>query len=96
MKLKIPSKNYGVTELYDAVAIAMGYSDVSKLNYDCREINVARNIQDGFFEHYKETVPHASENEIKMSVSMILLNYGPKTDDALEDYEVEVSNKFIC
>ena len=96
MKLKIPSKNYGVTELYDAIAIAMGYSDVSKLNYDCREINVARNIQDGFFEHYKETVPHASESEIKMSVSMILLKYGPKTDDALEDYEVEVSNKFIC
>lgn len=96
MKVKVPRKNYGVTELYDAVAAAMGYGDVSKLNYDCREINVARNIQDGFFEHYKETVPHASESEVKMSVSMILLNYGPKTDDALEDYEVEVTNKFIC
>ena len=96
MKLKIPNKNYGVTELYDAVAIAMGHKDVSKLNYDCREINVARNIQDGFFEHYKETIPHSSETDLKMSVSMILLNYGPKTDDTLEDYEVEVSDKFIC
>lgn len=25
MKFKIPKKNYGVTELYDAVAFAMGY-----------------------------------------------------------------------
>jgi len=96
MRLKVPKKNYGVTELYDAVATTMGYRDVSKLNYDCREINVARNIQDGFFAYYKETIPHSSETDLKMSVSMILLNYGPKTDDNLEDYEVEVSDKFIC
>ena len=96
MKIKMQNKNYGVTELYDAVATAMGYTDVSKLNYDCKAINVARNIQDGFFQHYKETVPHASETELKMSVSMILLNYGPKTDEALEDYEVEVFNGFSC
>lgn len=95
MRLKVPVKNYGVTELYDVVAAAMGYSDVSKLNYDCREINVARNIQDGFFEHYKETVPHSNETDLKMSVSMILFNYGPKTDDTLEDYEVEVFTGFI-
>ena len=96
MKLKIPNKNYSVTELYDAVATAMGHKDVSKLHYDCCEINVARNIQDGFFEHYKETIPHSSETDLKMSVSMILPNFGPKTDDNLADYEVEVSNKFIC
>lgn len=96
MKLKVPIKNYGVTELYDTVATAMGHKDVSKLHYDCREINVARNIQDGFFEHYRENHPHSSEMDLKMSVSMILLNYGPKTDDNLADYEVEVSDKFIC
>lgn len=95
MKVKVPRKNYGITELYDAVAAAMGYGDVSKLNYDCREINVARNIQDGFFQHYRETIPHSSETDLKMSVSMILLNYGPKTDEELEDYEVEVFAGFI-
>ena len=96
MKLKLPKRNYGVTELYDMVATTMGYKDVSKLHYDCREINVARNIQDNFFAYYKETIPHSSESDLKMSVSMILLNYGPKTDDNLADYEVEVSDKFIC
>jgi hypothetical protein len=96
MKIKVPCKNYGVTELYDTVATAMGYSDVSKLNYNCCEINVARNIQDGFFKHYRETIPHSSESHLKMSVSMILLNYGPKTSEDLEDYEVEVFAGFIC
>lgn len=96
MKIKVPVKNYGVTELYDTVATAMGYADVSKLKYDCREINVALNIQDGFFQHYRETIPHTSETDLKMSVSMILLNFGPKLDLALEDYEVEVFKGFIC
>ena len=96
MKVKVPKKNYGITELYDTVATTMGYSDVSKLHYDCREINVARNIQDGFFAHYREAIPHASESELKMSMGMLLLNYGPKTDDNLEDYEVEVFAGFIC
>jgi hypothetical protein len=96
MRLKVPKKNYGVTELYDTVARAMGHKDVSKLNYDCKAINVARNIQDGFFAHYREAVPHANESDVKMSTAMILLNYGPKTDENLADDEVEVFDGFIC
>ena len=65
-------------------------------NYDCTKINVARNIQNGFFQYYRETIPHKYESDLRMSVSMILLNYGPKTNDALADYEVEVFNGFIC
>lgn len=64
--------------------------------YDCTKINVARNIYKGFFQYYRETIPHRYESDLRMSVSMILLNYGPKTDDTLADYEVEVFNGFIC
>lgn len=95
MKLKVPNRHYGITELYDTVATAMGHRDVTKLRYDCREINVALNIQENFFAYYKKTIPHSSESDLKMSVSMLLLNYGPKTDTSLADYEVEVSDKFI-
>lgn len=96
MKIKIPEKNYSVTQLYDTVAKIMGHKDVSELHYDCREINVALNIQDNFFAYYKENQPNLSETDLKMEVAMLLLNYGPKTDDNLADYEVEVSDKFIC
>ena len=96
MRVRVPKKNYGVTELYDAVATTMGYGDVSKLHYDCREISVAPNIQDSFFEYYRNANQHLSETDFKMSMAMMLLNYGPKTDESLADYEVEVSDKFIC
>lgn len=64
--------------------------------YDCRKINVARNIHDGFFKFYKGAIPHKYESDLRMSVSMILLNYGPKVDKNLADYEVEVFTGFIC
>lgn len=96
MTIIVPKRNYSIIELYDTVAKAMGYKDVSKLSYDCREINVASNIQEGFFEHYKETIPYESETELKMQVCMLLLNYGPKTNEVLKDYEVEVLDGFIC
>lgn len=96
MKLKVPKKNYSVTELYDTVATEMGYSDVSRLHYDCREITVAPNIQDGFFEHYREIAPHLSESDLQMGVAMLLLDRGPKVDESLADNEVEVFDNFIC
>lgn len=96
MKVKIPKRNYGITELYDAVATTMGYRDVSQLHYDCREINVSTTIQDGFFEYYKEANPDLSETDLNVAVSMMLLNYGPKTNANLSDYEVEITEKFIC
>ena len=96
MRIIVPKRNYSVVELYDTVAKTMGYKYVDRLTYNCTKINVAPNIQEGFFEHYKKTSPQASETELKMGVSMILLNYGPKTNEALKDYEVEVLDGFIC
>jgi hypothetical protein len=93
MKLKIPNKNYGITELYDTVANILGYKNTL---YDCTKINVARNIHDSFLKYYRETIPHRYESDLRMSVSMLLLNYGPKVDETLADDEVEVFNGFIC
>jgi hypothetical protein len=95
MKLKVPSKNYGITELYDTVAFLMG-KETKDLNYDCRCINVAPNIQDMFFAHYQEENSHLSESEFKMGMAMMLLNYGPKVNENLTDNEVEVFDGFIC
>jgi hypothetical protein len=57
---------------------------------------VAPNIQENFDQYYKNANPDLNESDIKMGVSMMLLNYGPKTDENLKDYEVEVTDKFIC
>lgn len=93
MKLKVPNKNYGVTELYDTVAALMGKTNT---NYDCRHINVAPNIQDGFFAYYREANPNISESDFKNSMAMLLVCYGPKVNETLQDDEVEVFDGFIC
>ena len=100
MIVKIKNPVCCLTEFYDAVATELGCKDVGTLQYDCTEINVAENIQDGFYEHYtaiaKETNPTASENDIRMSITMLLAISGPKVDIALRENEVEVFSGFIC
>lgn len=98
MKLKVPRKNYNITELYDAVAMAMGYGDVSNLLYDCREINIAQNIQDGIYEKYMDAAreDQMTESDARVGITMLLAISGPKVDENLADDEVEVFDGFIC
>ena len=95
MKLKVPTKNYSITELYDIAAELMG-RETKDLEYDCRHINVAPNIQDGFFARYREENPNMSESDFKEAMTMLLLLHGPKVDENLADDEVEVFDGFIC
>ena len=99
MKFKIENQPYGIIELYDAVAREMGYADTSKINYDCRRINVAANIQDNLYEYYiqnaRETDPNANMKDVRTSITMILAINGPKVDINLADDEVEIFKGFI-
>lgn len=100
MKLKVPHKNYSIIELYEAAAKEMGYTNTKELNFDCRQINVAQNIQDGFYAYYTElakvTDPQVSETEVRTEITMLLAIGGPKVDENLADNEVEVFDGFIC
>ena len=99
MKFKLENKPYGLIELYDAVAREMGYADTSEINYDCRCINVAANIQDGLYEFYtamaRETNPDANIKDVRTSITMVLAINGPKVDINLADDEVEIFKGFI-
>jgi hypothetical protein len=97
MKVKIPHKNYGITELYDAVAIAMGHTNVSELEYDCCKITIANNIQDGIYDKHLELgrEQKLNESDIRAGVTMLLAVCGPKVDENLENDEVEVFDGFI-
>jgi hypothetical protein len=96
MKVKVPKKNYGITELYDTIATTMGYRNIDELEYDCCKVSVAMNIQEGFFKRYREENQDLSGGDFNMSMAMMLLNYGPKVDESLADNEVEVLDGFIC
>ena len=47
MKITVSEKNYDIVEFYHEVAKQLGYN-ANECEYDCRRINVAANIQDGF------------------------------------------------
>ena len=99
MKLTVPNKIYELTELYQAVAEEMGYSNANDLVFDCCKVNVAKNIQDGFYEYYHKVInevdPHTSEDDARVQITIMLIMSGPKVDYALADNEVEVFDGFI-
>lgn len=93
MKIKIPYTPCGLSEFYDRVATEMGHGDPSEFKYDCRKINVAENIQDGFFEYYKAMKPDV---DAAVEIGMMLVCSGPKVDKNLKANEVEIFEGFIC
>lgn len=98
MKVKVPHKNYGITELYDTIAMTMGHKNVSELEYDCCKVNIAKNIQDGIYDKYIELGKEQkiSEQDVRVGITMLLACSGPKVDENLADDEVEVFDGFIC
>ena len=100
MKILISTQPCGLTEFYDMVASEMGYSDTSELKYDCRKINIAENIQDGFYAYYtkyaRETQPELTDNDIQTGITITLMMSGPKVDSSLKANEIEVFEGFIC
>lgn len=100
MKYKIPRKNYGLNECFEAIAKVMGHTITSETQFDCRNVNVAANIQDGFYQHYTDLILSKDETETvdsaRVDVTMLLAIYGPKVDGTLADDEVEVFDGFLC
>ncbi len=99
MKLEIKMPPCTVVEFFDAVAKEMGYADTSEIKYDCTKINVAANIEDGFYERYTELIredyANMPESEIRADITIHLIMSGPKVDTTLKANEVEVFDGFI-
>lgn len=100
MKILIPNKAYDLLEFYDTVAREMGVTPTSEIKFDCTKINVAENIQDGFYEHYldliRENDIYSHENEARADITLVLAMSGPKVDINLKANEIEVFDGFIC
>lgn len=100
MKLMIAEGKYSLTELYDTIAKTMGYTDTTELQYDCRKVNIASNIQENMYAYYydyaKANDKTLTEKEIRVGTTMLLLLSGPKVDESLKANEVEVFEGFIC
>ena len=99
MKLRVRETKCGLSDFYDKVAKEIGYISTDNLKYDCRHINVSKEIQDEFFAYYKEQAkkidPNMNDNDINTGTAILLIMSGPKVDSNLKGNEVEVFNGFI-
>lgn len=99
MKMLISSTPCHLADFYDAVAREMGVVITKEIQYDCRQINIAPNIQDDFYEYYttvaRETNPELHENDITTGITILLAMSGPKVDKTLKANEVEIFDGFI-
>lgn len=64
--------------------------DIMGYVFDCRHIEISKKIQDVFFEYYKEKY-HVEGWEICMMLAMS----GPKVNNDLTDFEIEVDDQFM-
>lgn len=58
--------------------------------FDCRHIEISKEIQDLFYDYYK-----TNYNAADWEITMMLAMSGPKTNENLTGYEVEVDDKFM-
>ena len=74
-----------IQDLYDKVAIYLG-KDEKSARYDCTKIRVSENIYNMVEQIYGVCI---------FSFAMDWLNYGPKVDESLKDYEVDIEDGFF-
>ena len=79
----------GIQQFYDNVAMKLGYN-VDKVNYDCTKLKVSNKIFDEIYEFYKVTQAIGMD-----SMGMMWVCYGPKCDDELKEYEIDIEDGFI-
>lgn len=94
MTIFIPNKNYEITELYDTVATLLG-NDSTTCRYDCRKIEIAKNLQQNIYNHYLDSNPQKPKYEVELSVTMMLACLGPRVNYNLKDNQVYVEQGFI-
>ena len=76
--------------LYANIANASGVDDSTVTTYDCKELEVSEDVYNQVKEYYQ--VAEGLDND---NIAMIWLIYGPKVNDKLKDYEVEVFDGFF-
>lgn len=100
MFVRLEEKEYrcGLFECYENIARKAGYFPTERTLYDCRKVCVNRHIQDVWYEYYtakrKAEDPSRSDEDIRRDITMVLLMYGTKVREDLEDDEVDVAEDF--
>ena len=100
--LKIDNKELEgklLLQFYEIIGRELGFDTNDKtIRYDCRKIEIAKNIQDIFYSAYEMAYPDAfagSYSQAVTEVTMILALSGPKVNHDLTNNTVSIEEDFI-
>lgn len=89
IKLNKRLSHFSISQVYQNAADRLGITVADDEVFDCTKITVSKEIQEEIFQYYKE---HNYDAE---NIGMLWVCVGPKTDDNLGEYEMEVSDGWI-
>lgn len=88
-----------IEELFDTIAEKMGADPKDPaIRYDCRKLEIASNIQELIYKAYEERYPlqyKESPSSCRESVTIALLQYGPKENPGLPPYTITYDDAFL-
>ena len=88
----------GMAKAYERWAERTGYNITDKTMFACTKIEISKEVDDYFWKYYKDKArkdnPLISDDEIKTSIAMIMLNYGAKRNENLGSWEVDIQEGF--
>lgn len=88
----------GIPKAYENIARKAGYEITDDTRFDCRRIEVSKEIDDYFWKLYKdkafEEKPNANEDDVEMSIAMLMLNYGAKRNEELKPWTAKIEDGF--
>ena len=100
MLVKLSESDYfcGLQECYENIARKAGYLPKDISRYDCRHVNVSKNIQDAWYAYYKDQAkasnPDRAEADILREITMLLLLCGAKVQADLPDSAAWIEKGF--
>jgi len=91
------TENLDINKLYRLSAEKLGVNQNNpKLRFDCRKIKVAPNIMDIIIQtHTEKYIAVVGEHEARNQACMEVCQVGPKKDEILVDFIVEIEHGFI-
>ena len=76
--------------LYANIATSSGIDEVTVMSYNCTKLEVSEDVFNSVKAYYQE-----KEDVNPHDFAMLWMCYGPKVNDKLKDYEVEVFDGFF-
>lgn len=88
----------GMSKAYENWAKRAGYNVTDKTVFDCRMVEVSKEIDDYFWKYYRDQAreknKNIAEDEITRTLAMTMLCYGAKRNENLKKWTVKLSKEF--